>query len=37
MTIPALKQLKDDHRNYDGLLCILDRQLAPRCAEYGVM
>lgn len=27
MTIPALKRLQDDHRNFEGLLCILDRQL----------
>ncbi|GAA5174534.1 hemerythrin domain-containing protein [Modicisalibacter zincidurans] len=31
MTIPLLKQLQDDHRDYDGLLCILDRQLAGAC------
>ena len=31
MTISLLKQLQDDHRDYDGLLCILDRQLAGAC------
>lgn len=34
MSIPALKRLQDDHRHYDGLLCIIDRQLyAARCDD----
>ncbi|GAB2800812.1 hypothetical protein GCM10027040_30600 [Halomonas shantousis] len=27
MFISALERLQEDHRGYDGLLCLLDRQL----------